>query len=224
MRAAFFRRDVRGRAREHIADDGDDRGRIVQHEHGVASRHVIEERFELFVERGHVRVRAEERATARHVVDQCARFQRRHVDRIGELRQTIARARHVLPRQNRLAHRRDRDLWHRRRPCLLRVDVERFDRDDEIAIELDANGIERARGPHVEERAAHRERSRILDERNADVPRLREARDEPIAIERVLRDDAMRVRAHDRARNELAHERRRRHHQHTRRVLRGETR
>ena len=56
----------------------------------------------------------------------------------------------------------------------LRGRVERLDREDEVAVELDARGLVAAGRPHVEERAAHRERARVLDDGNAQVARLGE--------------------------------------------------
>ncbi len=228
-RGAVDGRHVLRRAAARLAERAHDRRRIVEH-HDRVGRDVVEERLHLVVERGHVRVRAEERPSARDVVDESARLERRHVDRVGELRDPIARTRDVLARQDRLAHGREHDLGERRvlspvRTSYLRFApacevrwsrllvhrVERFDRHDEITVELDAHGLREVRRPHVEQAPAHRERARIFDERHANVPGLGEPRDEPVAVEPVLGDHAMRVRPHDRARHELSRERRRGH-------------
>jgi hypothetical protein len=110
---------------------------------------------------------------------------------------------------DRLTCRRANDFGQRQRPSagLLILRVERLDRHDQVAIELDAHGPTEIGRPDVEQRATHRERAGIFDERNAEVTGLAEACDEPISVEPVFRDDAVRARAHHSGRHDLARER-----------------
>ncbi len=221
LRLRRLRRGIGGGAPQLVEDDARDRRRVREHEARVL-RKVVGERRELVVVRRQERVGPEERAAARDVVEE-ARLHGRKVDQVGQLQHAHAGAIDVLLREDGVARGRQPELGERDVGARgLRDRVERLDRYHAVAVELDARRVLGAGRPHVEQGAAHRERSRILDHRHAQVAAFDEITHEPLAIEIGIGHDAMGVRLHDGPRHELAGERSSRDHEHPEGSIRGE--
>ena len=223
-------------ARELVANDAREIRRRREH-HASVVRDVVPERRELLVVRREKPVGAEERSSGRDVVDEDPRLHRRPIDHVGQVRDPSLGAIDEVLRENGVASRREPDLGEARLLGLVRLvrlvafvalvtfaregarrlrhRVERLDRHDEIAVELDARGLGRAWCPHIEQRSANGERPRVLDDGYTEPTGVREITHDAIAIELLLVDDPSRMRLESGRRNELAHEGRRRDDEHT---------
>lgn len=178
---------------------------LVEHPRDVA-REVVEHALERLVVRGQKAVGAEEPAAALDVLGDADDLRVRHVELVAQGRHALSCAHALCGADERLAHRVKKELFDRAQRALA-VGVEQLDREAEIFVELDARGVRRGRGPHVDDRAADREGSGVFDDRDAEVSALDHPRDELVAIDELFGLNEVRARRERRARNDLAHER-----------------
>ena len=167
------------------------RGRIVEKDDGVRG-HVIQQGVELVVVGWEERVRTEECASADDIVDERSGLGCRPIDRFGEGSHLLTSARNRAAIDDDLSRGRKQQLGPLRHILVRRLvgRVERLDRQNEIAVELDPERHVARGRPHIEDRAAQRKTAGVLDDRHPKIPGLGQPCDERIALELLLGDDS----------------------------------
>ena len=178
------RREVALRSLERVGR-GPHRRRRVEHHHEQIVGQVVEEGLELRIERGEEALEPEVQTAALQIVEDLLGRPRRHVDAVAELSHPHAGERDLVGAVERVLDGVHAQLAHALERALV-VGVEALDREHEPVVELDARGLRRVGRVDVDERAAHRERARVLDHGDAHVAALDEHVDQLVPVELLL--------------------------------------